>query len=201
MSTTNRSTVMGTFDNRTQAEQAVTTLKQAGFTDDRIGLAGRDEVIEKMQTDASSRTGQALSESVVVTVKAGERWQEAIDILHRQGASYMIPSPDTASEEYSVQSPTQQTTHGDAIAAHLEYDPVAGPRLTTENTAPIDTGGYGLKRDPALDTDTSTGDPNVRANTTTEEEGRDTFFGQTVEPTYIEPGSPDDPDTRSPHVG
>jgi len=38
----NRSTVVGVFSDRTEAEQAIHDLKQAGFRDDQIGIAARD---------------------------------------------------------------------------------------------------------------------------------------------------------------
>ncbi len=195
MSTSDRSTVMGTFKNRAQAEQAINALGRIGFGNELIGFAGRDEVLEKLDTNIPTRAGQALSSSVVVTVKAGQRWREALDILHSNGASDTTPSLDEASEDDFPLVPTDHKTQASAMQPHLEYDPVAGPRMTTENTAPIASGEYGLKRDPTLDTDTSISDPNVNANATAQEEGGDTFFGQTVEP-----GSPDDPNIRSPRT-
>jgi len=41
MTNQKRSTVVGVFHDRTQADRAVTELRQAGFRDDQIGVAGR----------------------------------------------------------------------------------------------------------------------------------------------------------------
>jgi NADPH:quinone reductase-like Zn-dependent oxidoreductase len=43
METNQRTTVVGVFDRRDQAERAVTALEAAGFRDDQIGLAMRGE--------------------------------------------------------------------------------------------------------------------------------------------------------------
>jgi len=43
MRTAARSTVVGVFSDRTEAEQAIHDLKQSGFRDDQIGIAARDD--------------------------------------------------------------------------------------------------------------------------------------------------------------
>src|SRR4051812_45369918 len=50
MATTKRSTVVGVFEDRQQADRAVAELRQSGFRDDQIGLAMR-------QTDGSTDAG------------------------------------------------------------------------------------------------------------------------------------------------
>lgn len=167
MSTTDHSTVMGTFNNRAQAEEAVTALKQAGFSDDLIGLAGREEVLEKTDTSDTSEKGPLTSDLIVVAVKAEGRQQEVLDILHRHSVSEVHASPF---------------------------------EQTNEHIAPIVTEGYGLQRDPALDADVPANNSDVASNAVAEEEGHDTFFGQTVLPTNAQPGSKDDPNVRHPRI-
>src|SRR4051812_49430922 len=56
MSATKRSTVVGVFEDRQQADRAVAELHQAGFREDQIGLAMR-------QTDGSTDTGTTSGET------------------------------------------------------------------------------------------------------------------------------------------
>ena len=56
--TPQRSTIVGVFEDRRQADQAVAELKQAGFGDEQIGLAMRHQD----GTGASSTTGQGDTE-------------------------------------------------------------------------------------------------------------------------------------------
>ncbi|MBX6313472.1 MAG: general stress protein, partial [Isosphaeraceae bacterium] len=53
-----RSTIVGVFTDRTQADRAISELRQAGFRDDQIGVAGR-------HTD----------ETGAVTTEAGTQWE------------------------------------------------------------------------------------------------------------------------------
>lgn len=167
MSTIDRPTVMGTFHDRVQAEQAVADLKQAGFSDELIGLAGRDEVPEKTDTGDTSGKEPLISDLIVIAVKAEGRRQEALDILNRHGVSEVHDSPF---------------------------------EQTNERTMPIVSEGYGLQRDPALDIDVPTSNPDVASSAVAEEEGRDTFFGQTVLPANVQPGSKDDPNMKHPRT-
>ncbi len=63
--------------------------------------------------------------------------------------------------------------------------------------------GYGLQRDPSVEG--IGGDSAVEESRTTDavvadEEGDDTFFGQTVLPEGVQPGSPEDPNVRNPRI-
>ncbi len=198
MPTIDRSTVSGTFSERGQAEQAVAELRQAGFSDALVGLAGSDEVLEKINTNVFAQAAETTS--VVVTVKAEERWQEAFAILQKNGASNMTPTTTEATVEQSSSPTANQTTDDTSVEPHLEYDPIMGPQVTTQNAAPVASGGFGLERDPALDSDIPTSDPNLQKNRVPEKEGEDTFFGQPVIPQHVEPGSPADPNVRKPRV-
>jgi hypothetical protein len=167
MSTIDSPTVMGTFHDRVQAEQAIADLKQAGFSDELIGLAGQDEALEKADTGDTSRKEPSIPDLIVVAVKAEERRQEVLDILYRHGVSEVHDSPF---------------------------------EQTNEHTMPIVAEGYGLQRDPALDTDVPTNNPDVVSNAIAQEEGHDTFFGQTVLPANAQPGSRDDPNLKRPRT-
>ena len=109
-----RSTMVGVFEDQAQAEQAVNELRSAGFSDDQINMEvhsaktpGEDIVTDEQQTQTEAEeetTAAELIQSVlrlkpevtrtVVTVQATGREQEALAILHRNGANNAnIPDP------------------------------------------------------------------------------------------------------------
>jgi hypothetical protein len=198
MTTTDRSTVLATFTDLEQANKAIAQLEQAGFSRDLIGLAGPDKTVaeEKKEKDiAVHSVAQATDNRVVLAVKAGERWKEVLSLLCELGAVNTTPTL----EEISDYSDQINLNNQQPVEPHLEYDPIAGPRATTENTAPIDTTGYGLQRDPALDADVPTGDlRQPEENKVAEREASDTFFGQPVKPNNTPPDTQGDPNTRHP---
>ena len=53
MATSGRDTLVGVFHEPSQAQQAVQSLKRAGFTDEQIGVMGRHSEIEQTATDGS----------------------------------------------------------------------------------------------------------------------------------------------------
>jgi uncharacterized protein (TIGR02271 family) len=59
MAAKQRSTVVGVFEDRRQADQAVAELKQAGFRDDQVGVAMRQA---EGSTDAATTTGETNAE-------------------------------------------------------------------------------------------------------------------------------------------
>jgi len=67
--TTDRSVVVGVFNNREQAQQAVKELRRFGFREDQIGFAGRDEAATG--TDATEAKGSHAGEGAVAGVAAG----------------------------------------------------------------------------------------------------------------------------------
>ncbi len=239
MTTYERSTIVGVFENRVQAEAAIRDLQSAGFRDDQIGFVvrndqAREEAPETVEhgTEAASGAaagavasllipgfgpaiaggilaatvggvvigaatgglfgaliglgvpeeearyyeGEFQSGRTLVTVKADGRQQEAYNILHRNGG-------------YDVNTP----------AASRQHAPVTGP--STGQPAPVNDSGYGMQRDPSVETDATakTYDTNVRTETTMERESDDTFFGNPDEPGVV-PGSPNDPNIRHPRV-
>lgn len=167
MASFDRSTMMATFHQREQAEQAIAALKQAGFSDEQVGLAGRQEVFAEVDPVRSAPVESERPDLIVVAVKAEDRYQQALDILK----NYEVV------EVHS--SPFEQT------AEHIE---------------PMVSSNFGLHRDPALDEDVTVGDNNAGANRVVEQEGGDTFFGQTVLPGNASPGDRNDPDIHQPRT-
>jgi hypothetical protein len=180
MSIIERSNVTGTFTNRLLAEEAVVALREAGFSDQAIGLAGQLEVREKLQghsMEEASEPATAHHELVSLAVHAEERWQEALTILLQHGATNPTPTAETLRENISDLRQLAGTTTGSAGEEHLEYDPITGPRVVLEEGEPIASGPFGLERDPALDTEEV--ESNSQNNTATPESNADTFFGPT----------------------
>jgi len=71
MTTTKRSTVVGVFTDRTQAQQAVSELRKAGFPEDRIGIVTRDEDAQKMGATAGKGSKVAAGAATGVATGAG----------------------------------------------------------------------------------------------------------------------------------
>jgi uncharacterized protein (TIGR02271 family) len=70
MATTERNVVVGVFDSRRMAQEAVTELKRRGFTDDQIGVAGRDDSTGGTKTGQQGE-GSYAEEGAVTGVVAG----------------------------------------------------------------------------------------------------------------------------------
>jgi uncharacterized protein (TIGR02271 family) len=120
MSTVNRSIVAAVFQDESQAQQAMADLQNAGFTDDQIrysvhkGGAGILDALMGLgfaQDQANYYNSEFMSGRTVVTVNAGDRQQEAYDILMRNGAyDWNSRTGQTASSGSSMQ--TGQTDYG-----------------------------------------------------------------------------------------
>jgi uncharacterized protein (TIGR02271 family) len=120
MSTTNRSIVAGVFQNESQAQQAMADLQNAGFTDDQIrysvhkGGAGILDALTGLglpQDQANYYNSEFMAGRTVVTVNAGNRRQEAYDLLMRNGAyDYSSRTGQTATAGSYTQ--TAQTDYG-----------------------------------------------------------------------------------------
>jgi hypothetical protein len=105
MTDSERSTMVGVFEDQSKAEQAVNELRSAGFSDDQIGLVVRIASVTDEGSTADEQRTEAKEEGTaaemipsifkskpgvsrtVVTVKAEGREQEALGILHRNGAN------------------------------------------------------------------------------------------------------------------
>lgn len=84
---TPQTNVVGIFEDRTQADQAVTELRRAGFREDHIMVAEHG----RGQTDAGPAPKAAPGDvaevrRTLVTVRADHRHAEALTLLQRHGA-------------------------------------------------------------------------------------------------------------------
>ena len=70
-----RSTVVGAFEDRHQADAAISELRQAGFREDQIAVE-----------EGARYYGESKSNQTTVTVTAEGRYDEATAILRRHGA-------------------------------------------------------------------------------------------------------------------
>jgi hypothetical protein len=84
MSTTDFSDIVGVFRERSNAEQAIESLKQAGFGEDQIHLT---EYNPPKAEETPSPTLQASEKRLIVLVKTSDREQEAVGIMAQQGAN------------------------------------------------------------------------------------------------------------------
>ena len=78
------SDIVGVFRERSNADQAVDELKQAGFEGDHIQLT---EYELQGAVEAASPSLQASNKRIIVHVKAEGREQEAVGILVQHGAN------------------------------------------------------------------------------------------------------------------
>ncbi|HLJ92613.1 MAG TPA: hypothetical protein VKU02_05395 [Gemmataceae bacterium] len=109
-----RSTAIGAFPSRAEAEQAVCGLLGAGFGPDQVGIVLPDAAARAAGSKDAGPTAlwagamfrsligveipddevryyeESLQEGrTLVMVQAGDRYPEAMDILHRCGGKYM----------------------------------------------------------------------------------------------------------------
>jgi uncharacterized protein (TIGR02271 family) len=95
MSTFNRSTVTGAFQNEAQAQQAMADLQNAGFSTDQIRYSvhrGGSGILDSLlglglgNDEANYYNSEFMAGRTVVTVKTEDRQQEAYNILRRYNA-------------------------------------------------------------------------------------------------------------------
>ena len=77
MTSTTKSTTVGVFSTRAQAQQAVAELKTLGYTDDQIGLVAKNQDGVSETTDGSGIAGDPT----------GSRWEEGTGIGAAAGAA------------------------------------------------------------------------------------------------------------------
>lgn len=105
MTESDRSTIVGVFEDQAQADQAVNELRSAGFSNDQINLLVRSASVTNEEIPADEQrteteeegTAAEMTPSVfkgksevsrtIVTVQAEGREQDALAILHRNGAN------------------------------------------------------------------------------------------------------------------
>lgn len=121
MTTTSRSIVAGVFSNETNAQQAMSDLQNAGFTNDQIRYSvhqGGSGILDSLQNlgfgqdEANYYNNEFLAGRTVVTVKSQDHREEAYDILMRNGAYDM----NSAGNQTSDYAGATQTTPTDANA-------------------------------------------------------------------------------------
>ena len=84
MSTTDFSGIVGVFRERSNAEQAMDSLRQAGFGEDQIQVT---EYNPPKAEETPSPTLQASEKRFIVLVKTSERDQEAVGVMAQHGAN------------------------------------------------------------------------------------------------------------------
>ena len=89
MENTDQPNAAGVFRDRAKADHAIDELKQAGFREDQLKLA-----LYSPQREEDSR--------FIVTVRAGERQQDAVGILFSNGANNADLPPGTVLEHGSI---------------------------------------------------------------------------------------------------
>jgi hypothetical protein len=86
MTTVDYSDIVGVFRERSQAEEAMEELKQAGFAEDEMDLK-EYELQEGVEALTTNPVLQLSNKRVIVHVKASGREQEAVGILAQHGAN------------------------------------------------------------------------------------------------------------------
>jgi uncharacterized protein (TIGR02271 family) len=155
MTTTNRSFVVGVFQDEAQAQQAMNDLMSAGFSKDQIrysvrkGGSGITNSLENLglpEDEATFYNGEFESGRTVVVVNTSDRQQEASQILSRDGGY-----------DYASRSAQTTGTSGYANAATTgqasDYNTQAGQNVQLReeqlraSKQPVETGEVGLRKD------------------------------------------------------
>jgi len=153
MTTTNRSFVVGVFQDEAQAQQAMNDLMSAGFSKDQIrysvrkGGSGITNSLENLglpEDEATFYNGEFESGRTVVVVNTRDRQQEASQILSRDGG-------------YDYASRSGQTTgtssYANTAGQATDYDTQAEQNIKLReeqlraNKQSVETGAVGLRKD------------------------------------------------------
>lgn len=117
MTTTNRSIVAGVFTDETNAQQAMSDLQNAGFSNDQIRYSvhqGGSGILDSLgnlgfgSDEANYYNNEFMAGRTVVTVKSEDRRDEAYDILMRNGA-YDMSSAGNRAGSYAQTTQTANT--------------------------------------------------------------------------------------------
>ncbi|MBV8265285.1 MAG: DUF2382 domain-containing protein, partial [Planctomycetaceae bacterium] len=112
-----RSTVVGAFEDRQQADTAISELRQAGFREDQIAI----------QEDRS--VGGPESDRTTVTVTAEGRYDEATALLRRHGA-YDLRT--TAHASRTAEAAERIQLHEEELQAHKQPVETGAARVRKE---------------------------------------------------------------------
>ncbi len=145
--------VVGVFEDRSLAEQAIYELRSTGFSHEQLGFIEHDMGTDAADSIIGAFTSMGVPEEEVhyyhdefkagrinVTVKAANRYQEALDILHHNGASLALrrdirPGPRRATikpgEKTSKSNPTKKTGK-----SRPSGQIITSPRLSGPSVAP-----------------------------------------------------------------
>jgi rhodanese-related sulfurtransferase len=124
VSTVEFSDIVGVFRERSQAEEAMDELKQAGFAEDTMELT-EYELQGAAEAMTTNPTLQPSNKRVIVHVKAPGKEQEAVGILAQHGANNADIPAGT------------QLVHGVLVGTGLETADLL-PGQTNEATKPDD---------------------------------------------------------------
>ena len=94
MSTTDFTDIVGVFRDRSQADQAIAELKQAGFAEDAIRMTEFD-LPGEVEALGPSPSLQGSNKRIIVLVKAEGKEQEAVGIMVQHGANNADIPPGT----------------------------------------------------------------------------------------------------------
>jgi uncharacterized protein (TIGR02271 family) len=125
MAMTDNSIVAGVFTDETQAQQAMSDLQNAGFTDDQIRYSvhrGGSGILDSLmglgfgQDEANFYNKEFMNGRTVVTVKTNDRQQQALDILRRYGGYDFNSQSQRAGTAYTDTGYTDQTAQSTGTA-------------------------------------------------------------------------------------
>jgi uncharacterized protein (TIGR02271 family) len=152
MTMTNRSFVVGAFQEEAQAQQAMNDLMSAGFSKDQIrysvhkGGSGITNSLENLglpEDEATFYNGEFESGRTVVVVNTSDSQQEASQILYRDGG-YDYASRSGRTAGYANAATTGQAT---------DYNTEAGQNIQLReeqlraNKQSVETGAVGLRKE------------------------------------------------------
>src|SRR6266699_500971 len=165
MTTTNRSFVVGVFQDEAQAQQAMNDLMSAGFSKDQIrysvrkGGSGITNSLENLglpEDEATFYNGEFESGRTVVVVNTRDRQQEASQILSRDGG-------------YDYASRSGQTTgtssYANTAGQVTDYNTQAGQNVQLReeqlraNKQSVESGAVGLRKDVVIERHAASGQP------------------------------------------
>jgi len=167
MSTFNRSTVTGVFQNEAQAQQAMADLQNAGFSADQIRYSvhrGGSGILDSLlglglgNDEANYYNNEFMAGRTVVTVKTDDRQQEAHDILRRYNAydwssraGQGAGSTGSAANAYTQTPPVGYTTDTNANAYDTTNQGARKMQLKEEQLQAqkqqVQTGEVGIHKD------------------------------------------------------
>ena len=154
MTTTRSPIAVGVFQDEAQAQQAMSDLQQAGFTNDQIRYSvhkGGAGILDSLtglgipQQEASYYNSEFEAGRTVVTVNASDRQQEAFDILSRNGGYNATTAMGQSTATYGqaadtyAKDRTLDTNRAERVQLREEQLEV--------NKQPVQTGEVGIRKE------------------------------------------------------